>query len=174
MRATIPWAVRWLIRRDMPDVLRIEQASFPRPWSEAAFLDAMCRRNCIGVAAEPPGEDRVLGYMLYELHRSSLHILNLAVDPGCRRRGVGSALAGYLDRKLSAHRRNRVSVNVRESDLPAQLFFRSAGFEAVRVERGLYEDAGEDGYRMVHRRRPRPGETLIDLCDGDEHARLSD
>jgi ribosomal-protein-alanine N-acetyltransferase len=52
--------------------------------------------------------------------------------------------------KLSAQRRKRLVLTLRESNLPAQLFFRVVGFRAVEVVRGYYEDSGEDGYRMAY------------------------
>ena len=79
--------IRWMIRRDMPDVLRIEHGSDDHPWSEEDFLRCLRQRNCIGMVAEQ-GE-RVVGFMIYELHKAKLHILNFAVHPAFRRYGVG-------------------------------------------------------------------------------------
>jgi ribosomal-protein-alanine N-acetyltransferase len=50
--------------------------------------------------------------------------------------------------KLSQQRRNRVLLEVRETNLPAQLFFRSCGFRAISVLRDFYEDTPEDAYLM--------------------------
>ena len=44
--------IRWLIRRDMDDVLAIERASFQFPWTEEEFLCCLRQRNCIGTVAE--------------------------------------------------------------------------------------------------------------------------
>lgn len=80
--------IRWLIRRDMEDVLRIERSSFDNPWTDDNFLKCLRQRNCIGMVAEQDFE--IVGYMIYELHKSKIHILNFAVDPICRRVGVGT------------------------------------------------------------------------------------
>ena len=40
--------IRWLIRRDMDEVLSIEQGSFEYPWTEEEFLCCLRQRNCIG------------------------------------------------------------------------------------------------------------------------------
>ena len=82
--------IRWMIRRDMPEVLQTEQHSFEFPWTEEDFLRCLRQRNCIGMVAEQ-GE-KVVGFMIYELHKNKLHILNFAVHPGFRRAGVGSTL----------------------------------------------------------------------------------
>ena len=80
--------IRWMIRRDMPEVLRIEQASHDYPWCEEDFLRCLRQRNCIGMVAEV-GE-KVVGFMIYELHKTKLHIMNFAVHPDCRRAGIRS------------------------------------------------------------------------------------
>jgi ribosomal-protein-alanine N-acetyltransferase len=141
--------IRWMIRRDMPEVLQTEQESFEYAWTEEDFLSCLRQRNCIGMVAEQ-GE-KVVGFMIYELHKSKLHILNFAVHPCCRRFGIGSQMVGKLISKLSSHRRTRITLEVRETNLPAQLFFRSQGFRAVRVLRGYYEDSGEDAFLMQYR-----------------------
>ena len=78
--------IRWMIRRDMPEVLRTEQESFEYSWTEEDFLKCLRQRNCIGMVAEQ-GE-KVVGFMIYELHKAKLHILNFAVHPNFRRGGL--------------------------------------------------------------------------------------
>ena len=141
--------IRWMIRRDMPEVLQTEQDSFEYAWTEEDFLRCLRQRNCIGMVAEQ-GE-KVVGFMIYELHKAKLHILNFAVHPSCRRVGVGAQMVAKLISKLSSHRRTRITLEVRETNLVAQLFFRQQGFRAVRVLRAYYEDSGEDAFLMQYR-----------------------
>jgi len=141
--------IRWMIRRDMPEVLRAEQGSFDYSWTEDDFLRCLRQRNCIGMVAEH--EDQVVGFMIYELHKTKLHVLNFAVAPECRRLGIGGQMVLKLIGKLSSHRRTKITLAVRESNLAAQLFFRSQAFKATRVLRGYYEDSGEDAYLMNYR-----------------------
>ena len=137
--------IRWLIRRDMTQVMEIEEASYEMPWTIEEFLCQMRQRNCIGMVAER-GE-HIVGFMVYELHKNSLHIVNLAVHPDHRHEYIGSAMVEKLLHKLSAVRRRQIGVDVRETNLGAQLFFKRCGFRCVGVERSLYEN-GEDAYRM--------------------------
>jgi ribosomal-protein-alanine N-acetyltransferase len=141
--------IRWMIRRDMPEVLQTEQLSFEYAWTEEDFLRCLRQRNCIGMVAEQ-GE-KVVGFMIYELHKSKLHILNFAVHPSWRRLGVGAQMTAKLVSKLSSHRRTRITLEIRETNLPAQLFFRKQEFRAVRVLRAYYEDSGEDAFLMQYR-----------------------
>jgi len=141
--------IRWMIRRDMPEVLAAEQASFDYSWTEEDFLRCLRQRNCIGMVAEH--DEKVVGFMIYELHKTKLHILNFAVHPRARRIGIGQQMVSKLIGKLSSHRRTRITLAVRETNLPAQLFFRAQGFRAVKVMRGYYEDSGEDAFAMQFR-----------------------
>ncbi|HEY2826552.1 MAG TPA: ribosomal protein S18-alanine N-acetyltransferase [Pirellulales bacterium] len=139
------------MRRDMPDALAIEADSFEFPWCENDFLRCLRQRNCIGMVAEQ--NDRIVGFMIYELHKTRLHILNFAVSSRYRRTGVGKQMVTKLVGKLSTQRRNRILLEIRETNLAAQLFFRSCGFRAVSVLRDFYEDTTEDAYLMQYRHR---------------------
>jgi ribosomal-protein-alanine N-acetyltransferase len=138
--------IRWMIRRDMPEVLQAENDSFDYSWTEDDFLRCLRQRNCIGMVAEV--DDRVVGFMIYELHKSKLHVLNFAVAPEWRRIGVGTQMVTKLIGKLSSHRRTKITLAVRETNLAAQMFFRSQAFKATKVLRSYYEDSGEDAYLM--------------------------
>ena len=153
--------IRWMIRRDMADVLDIEASGFEFPWSEEDFIRCLRQRNCIGMVAEH--DDKVVGFMIYELHKSRLHILNFAVAARYRRQGVGGHMVSKLVGKLSSQRRTRITLEVRETNLAAQLFFRSQSFRAVSVLREYYEDTPEDAYVMQFRYQPEPAEIVLPM-----------
>lgn len=140
--------IRWMIRRDMPEVLQTEQESFEYAWTEEDFLKCLRQRNCIGMVAEH--SDKVVGFMIYELHKTKLHVLNFAVHPQCRRAGIGRQMVAKLIGKLSSHRRTKITLAVRETNLAAQLFFKMLEFRATKVMRRYYEDSGEDAFMMQY------------------------
>jgi len=141
--SAIPVHIRWMIRRDMPEVLDIDYASYQEPWWEKEFLHVLRHRNCIGMVAEK-GE-KVFGFMIYELHKDKLEVLRLAVLPCVRRRGIGAWMAEKLKSKLSSHtRRRKIIFDVPEEMLPAQLFLARQGFRG-RVSKD------EGYYRFVYR-----------------------
>jgi ribosomal-protein-alanine N-acetyltransferase len=107
-------------------------------------------------------DDRVVGFMIYELHKNKLHILNFAVHPLARRTGIGGQMVAKLVNKLSTHRRQKITLAVRERNLAAQVFFRVHDFRATRVLRNYYEDSGEDAFQMEYR----VGEDFADELDG--------
>ena len=145
---TLDVQIRWLIRRDMAEVLEIEGEAFEFPWTEEDFLCCLRQRNCIGMVAE--FNHKIVGFMIYELHRDRLQILNFAVHEAYRRRGVGSQMVLRLVDRLSQQRRKEICLEVRESNLQAQQFFKDREFAAVDVLRSHYDDTAEDAYLMQY------------------------
>lgn len=139
--------ISWMVRSNMPEVLEIELASFHSAWTEEEFIQCLKERNCIGMVAKRA--DRVVGFMVYELLKSRIHVLNFAVHPEFRRQMVGTQMVDKLLSKLSQQRRTEIVLEVRERNLAAQLFFKRCGFEADGVIRGHYEDTDEDAYQFV-------------------------
>lgn len=139
--------IRWMIRRDMPEVLGIESASFDEPWGEEDFLRCLRGRSVIGMVAE--NGEVVVGFMIYELNTEYLTLHSLAVHPDWRRMAVGRRMIDKLVSKLSQHRRTRIVATIHEGYLSGQLFLRACAFRCVRVERSCFGD--ESGYVMEYR-----------------------
>jgi len=135
---------RWMIRNDMKSVINIENLSFEYPWSEREFIQLLRQRDCIGWVAESDGN--VVGFMLYELLPKQIRLLSIAVHPDFRRNLIGSEMVAKLISKLNSMRRSNVVCNIRETSLSSQLFFRSLGFRAVKIEKAFYPDSNEDAY----------------------------
>jgi [ribosomal protein S18]-alanine N-acetyltransferase len=133
--------IRWMIRRDLADVMRIERECFEFAWDDDDFLRCLRQRNCIGMVAEVG--DHVIGFMIYELHRNKLNLLNFAVSRSVRRQGIGRQMVSKLI--------SRISLVVREGNLAAQLFFRGNEFRAMKVLKNYYDDSGEDAFLMEYR-----------------------
>jgi ribosomal-protein-alanine N-acetyltransferase len=135
---------RYMIPRDVAEVLAIDAVSFDRPWSSEDLLKALRPRNVLGNVLDIDSEIR--GYLLWEMRKSTLQILRLAVHPNSRHQGVGRLFVEKLIGKLSgpSSTRSRVIVDVPEESLDAQVFFRALGFRAVSIS--------EDGrsYRMEY------------------------
>ena len=95
-------------------------------------------------------QERIHAFMIYELLKSQLHVLNFAVAPWSRRQRVGEQMVDKLINKLSQQRRQEIALEVRETNLVAQLFFREQGLRARATLRGHYEDTDEDAYVMKY------------------------
>lgn len=134
--------VRWMIRRDMAEVLEIEHLCQRREdaWSEDEFLRNLRRSDCVGKIVEYHGQ--IVAFTVYENAKRSIEIFNLAVHPSCWRRGFGSLLLDHVRRGLSL-KRPVMSVEVPERQLAAQLFLRHHGFTmqlALKDDSGAFED----------------------------------
>ena len=140
--------IRWLIRNDMPAVLEIEQLCYPEnAWSEDDFVQLMRQRNVIGSVITVG--DSVCGFVIYEMHKSHLRIINLAVHPSCQRRRLGSQMVSKLQGKLTFERRTVLEAHVFDGNLPAHKFFAKCGFRCTGVEHEYFGD-GSDAYRFAY------------------------
>lgn len=134
--------------------MEIERRSFEFPWTETDFLLALRQRNCLGVVFDSRSRDEIYGFMIYELHKSELKLINLAVAPEVRRSGIGSTMVNRMIAKLAQQRRNVLSAVIDERNLDGQLFLSACGLRATEVLRGHYEIVGEpdrDAIRFEYR-----------------------
>lgn len=158
-----PPYIRWMIRRDLPEVLDIERQSFECPWHADDFKKMLSRRDVIGmVAVDDSTFEAVLGYMVYLIHPTALELVNFAVHPEERRRGVGQAMFAKLTSKLSPERRKEIIFQVVDNNLDAQLFFKRQGCRATGVLHSVWlagdgdsntPEIDRDAYRFVYQVR---------------------
>ncbi|MEK7664148.1 MAG: GNAT family N-acetyltransferase [Patescibacteria group bacterium] len=134
--------IRWLIRRDMPEVLAIEQASFQEPWTEEEFLYYMRQRNTIGMVADL--SEKVVALFTYELHEKHICLINLAVHPNYRNQGIGRQCMARLQSKISPERRTKIVALVPKSHEKLRSFF-----EKQEIEFRLTERKGTVTYESV-------------------------
>lgn len=141
-------SIRPMTPEDLPAALEIERASFGTPWSRESFEELM--RAPGGRATVAAGADgAVLGYAVSLAVLDEVHLLNLAVAPAHRRRGLGAAL---YDETAAALRRAGARVmflEVRPSNEAALALYRSRGLEVVGRRRRYYADNGEDAIVMA-------------------------
>ncbi len=132
--------VQLMFQRALPAVLEVERSRPGRRWAREDFLPAFDDPIAEGWVAEVDG--RVVGHLVFRREGEGLALLNLAVAPHWRRQGVARAMLGMLEEKRPA----RIRATVPESKLAAQLLLRKAGFRAVGVLHGCFDE--EDGYVM--------------------------
>lgn len=140
-----PPYIRWMIRRDLPEVLEIERQSFECPWQADDFKKMLSRRDAIGmVAVDDSTFEAVLGYIVYVIHPTALELVNFAVHPEERRRGVGHAMFAKLASKLAPDKRTEIAFQVVDTNLDAQLFFKAVGCRATGVLHSVWLDGDDD------------------------------
>ncbi len=152
----------WTTRRHLPGIASIEQQVFGYPWSELEFTDFLKHKGAVGLSAELPTDNLLVGYIMYLLDSDAYTIVNLAVHPGYHCLGIGSAMVRWLIGRLSSNRRHTISIYVRERNLGAQLFLKKCGFQATSIHHSFFrhEDQPEgrsqveDAYLMEFRHQP--------------------
>jgi ribosomal-protein-alanine N-acetyltransferase len=129
---------------DLNDVMAIEMASFPSPWSCKLFEEEIGRTfsDAVVVVEEPGGE--VVGYSICWTVGEESHLLNIAVRPDARGRGIGRALLKECLRRAARAGARRIFLEVRPSNQQAIRIYRREGFRFVGIREGYYTDTGED------------------------------
>jgi len=137
-----PYRIRPAVLADAPALVAIERRCFGDPWSEGSFRDALTSAwNFVLVAQAARG---VVGYLVGREAAGTGEVLNLAVSPEFRRRGVGEAL---LSAGLAVFRRSRmeeVFLEVRESNTSARALYARHGFRPVGQRSAYYRNPRED------------------------------
>ena len=135
------------VGRYMQRVLEIEKLSFPTPWSVWAFRDEL--RNSFSRLWGWKAEDRVQGYICYWITMREIQVLNVAVHPDWRRRGVGRRLLQQAVRSGITHGAEDLWLEVRTSNRAARNLYEKLGFQAVGRRPRYYRDTGEDAIVMT-------------------------
>lgn len=136
MRSTvIDGAVcRWLILRDMDEVLGIDMVSheaFYR-WSRTEWSEVLKERSTVGRVIGDEETERVFGFVVYRLNTPRIEILKLAVHPLFRRRGLGAAMLREIESKVTQRcGRDSVTMEVAERELPMQLLLNKRWWRCV-------------------------------------------
>lgn len=151
---------------DLPQIAAIERNVFSDPWSPAMLQSALHAVALVTVDVN----GSVLGYLFAIPMVDDGEILNLAVHPGCRRRGVATALTEAGCSALFQRGVRRVFLEVRASNEGAQRFYAAMGFQQVGRRHDYYRRPREDALLMVrHLRRERgsrrTGQNGVSLID---------
>jgi ribosomal-protein-alanine N-acetyltransferase len=135
--------IREMSPSDLDGVMAIEEVSFPTPWSREMFLEDF-PRDFSDTLVAAGAEDEVLGYAVCWTLAGESHLLNIAVHPARRGRGIGRALLSECIRRAAGAGASRVFLEVRAGNEAAQRLYRSMGFEFRGIRKGYYTDTGED------------------------------
>lgn len=132
---------RWMIGLDMPDVIEIEEQTFPDPWKTRDLRRFVRQRYSIALVVLDRG--RLVGYVFYTLSPDGTRIRRMAVAPRVRRQGIGRAIITKLVGKGKPLR-----IDVSEWHDKAHLFLRATGFIATGTH---LDDKGSHVYEFTHK-----------------------
>jgi [ribosomal protein S18]-alanine N-acetyltransferase len=136
--------IRPLGYSDLPQVIGVERRAFPTPWSLAMFVLELSKPSGVCLAALE--REKVVGYLICSRYDQVWHLMNIAVDPPTRRRGVAT---GLLEQMLErAGREASYTLEVRTSNAGAITLYEQFGFRSAGTRPRYYHDTGEDAMIM--------------------------
>ena len=142
--------IRRLSLQDLDAIVEIENAVYPTPWSRSMFAGELAKPSsiCLG-AFEAEGEEGALvGYLVVSRYVDAWHVMNVAVSPSYRRRGIATALLDRLFELTAGDGRRGYTLEVRVSNRHAIELYERLGFKARGIRRGYYTDNREDALIM--------------------------
>jgi len=128
-------AMRPMTGVDLGEVMRIELAEYPFPWTERIFADCL-RVGYHCWVAEVDGE--FAGYGVMSTGAGEAHILNLCIGQTFQGRGLGRALLLHLLDEAQAKGVDTVFLEVRPSNAPALALYDSVGFNCIGTRKDYY------------------------------------
>jgi [ribosomal protein S18]-alanine N-acetyltransferase len=139
------FSIRSLGYSDLPQVIAIERRAFTTPWSLAMFVLELSKPSGVCLAAVDE-DGKLLGYLICARYDTVWHLMNIAVDPVQRRRGIAKALLEQMIER--AGRDREYTLEVRTSNAPAIALYESFGFRSAGTRPRYYRDNGEDAVIM--------------------------
>ena len=136
--------IRRLGYSDLPHVIAIERRAFPTPWSLAMFVLELSKPSGVCLAASF-GNDLV-GYLICSRYDDVWHLMNVAVDPALRRRGIAWSMLEQMIERAGTDR--EYTLEVRTSNTPAIALYERFGFRSAGTRPRYYRDNGEDAVIM--------------------------
>jgi ribosomal-protein-alanine N-acetyltransferase len=157
VRARARLEIRRMRPEDLEEVMVIERAAFKHPWSTELFRRELEHDwSTILVAIEPltsaahgKATERIVGFVIFWLVHDEVHILNVAIAPEQRRKGIARELMAETERRAHQASATLMTLEVRRSNLAALELYREFDYRAVGVRPNYYVDEGEDAIVMV-------------------------
>jgi [ribosomal protein S18]-alanine N-acetyltransferase len=140
--------LRHLQLRDLGAIEEIERGSYPTPWSRSMFAGELTKGSSICLGAFDDATGALVGYLIISRYVDAWHVMNVAVAPEHRRRGIASALFERLFELTEGEDRRGYTLEVRVSNENAIKLYERAGFRPRGIRRGYYTDNREDALIM--------------------------
>ena len=142
-----PFAISQLSLSHLEGVAELERLCFAEPWSRQALTLLLQGKNLGVVALDEQGTPIGYGGLLTVLDEGQ--ITNIAVHPDHRKKGIGKAILEELINESRKCDIRELSLEVRQSNLPAKALYQSHGFEIAGIRKGFYRHPTEDGLVMI-------------------------
>jgi ribosomal-protein-alanine N-acetyltransferase len=140
--AAEPISIEPMIRGDLPDIVRIEQRSYPAPWNAAAYETELANASACYLVARFGSSP--VGYAGMWVIMDEAHITTIAVDPEFRGMRVGGLLMLALLEEARLRGATRATLEVREHNDAAKRLYARYGFKQAGLRRKYYADNQEN------------------------------
>lgn len=137
--------IRELKESEIPLIADIERVCFSNPWSEKSIEDSFCLDCNHFFVCESEG--RIAGYIGLSIAADEGYILNVAVLPEYRRKGIGEALVRYVITGFGDLA--FVTLEVRPSNTAAVALYQKLGFERVGERKNYYRNPDENALLLT-------------------------
>ena len=140
--------LRNLRLRDLAAIERIERRSYPTPWSRSMFAGELTKSSSVCLGAYDGETGALVGYLIISRYVDAWHVMNVAVAPEYRGRGIATRLLEQLFEVTAGDGRRGYTLEVRVSNSSAIRLYEKLGFKARGIRRGYYTDNREDALIM--------------------------
>ena len=138
-------------------VAQIERECFSCPWSENAFHDELDNAMSLTLVALWTNEgsksfqekENVAGFVNVRIVKDEVYINNLAVSKEFRLKGIGKGLLSALEDAARNKKASFITLEVRESNLPAISLYKSVGYKKAGMRKGFYREPYENAVLMT-------------------------
>ena len=138
---------------DVDEVMAIESLVYTQPWSARGYRHELTHNDLahyqVLTINQPPDPERLLGYIGYWLVLDEAHISTVVIHPQWRRQGLGELLLLSALHEAIAKGAATATLEVRRSNLVAQLLYQKYGFAVVGERLRYYHDNHEDALIMT-------------------------
>ncbi len=121
------------------DILKVEKECFKDPWSEKMFQEEICGKFSHYFVVEE--NNHAVGYMGMWALSGEGHITNIAIGKAFRKKGYAKALLTHFINIAKSENLEFMTLEVRESNIPAITLYKSFGFTQVGVRKNYYENS---------------------------------
>ena len=126
----------------VPQVAQLEQLCFADPWSEKSIASELTSKWSYWLVAVE--DDRVVGYIGSQSSIDESDVMNVAVHPDYRRKGIAENLINHLVEELKNRGSHALLLEVRASNAPAIALYEKLGFTQVGCRKNYYHNPRED------------------------------
>ena len=141
-KTLIDWKILPLTDEDIDEVLKIEEDSFPKPWSRNIFEREL--RNPVSYSLtgwlKKDSVDWLVAYVFFWIVQGEAHILNLTVRRECRRSGLSQRLLSFTLQYMREKGVEDIFLEVRKSNKAATSLYEKFGFRVFYERKKYYDD----------------------------------